>query len=125
MRSREAGRASLSTAVLRSLSVSALPALFCPVEGYKERNRRHEIKTEHESDGGSRGTRAAEPDHGLVQTQDTIISRLDTELRRCAHWILPTKECRDRGERGGLCRAGRGFVVSMSEKRRGGCSSFP
>ncbi|GLD75397.1 TCDD-inducible poly [ADP-ribose] [Lates japonicus] len=69
VRSREAGRASLSTAVLRSLSVSALPALFCPVEGYKERDRRHEIKTEHESDGGSRGTRAAEPDYGLVQTR--------------------------------------------------------
>lgn len=33
------------------------PALFNPVDGYKETNRQHEIETEHESGGSSRGTR--------------------------------------------------------------------
>lgn len=54
---------------------------------------------------------------------DTIIPGLDTELRRCTHWILPTKECRDWGERGGLYRAGR-VLLSRCQRNADRVSVF-
>lgn len=45
------------------------PALFYPAEGYKETERHHEIEREHESRGGSRGTRANQLDYSAAQTR--------------------------------------------------------
>ncbi|KAA8593914.1 hypothetical protein FQN60_004748 [Etheostoma spectabile] len=74
VRSREAGRASFTTAVLlRSLSVSASFLRFS--------------------------------------------IRLDTEIRRCTHWVLTSKECRNQRERDGLFRAGlSGFRRGIMDK---------
>ncbi|KAG7226107.1 hypothetical protein INR49_018718 [Caranx melampygus] len=75
--------------------LSSAPVVAYVVAGYKEKgHRQHEIAPEHESDGGQQRDKCS-----------LTGQRLDTELRRCAHWILPTKECRDRGETGGLYRA--------------------
>lgn len=114
-RSREAGRASpqLCFALCRSL---LLACAFCTIRraGYKERDGRRAVETEHESDGASGRTRGdlTGPRSGpRTDNKNKKSPGPGTELRRCTHWILPTKECRDQGERGGLYRAGTGFCL--------------
>ena len=101
----------LGTAVLpQSLSVSA--AFSCASLSGRRIQRKRRTAWNRDRAWGRRGQqRDATNPAGLQSSPhtDTIISGLDTELRRCTHWISPTKECRDRGERGGLYREGMVF----------------
>ncbi|KAF6718803.1 hypothetical protein FQA47_003298 [Oryzias melastigma] len=86
-------------------------AFICPVQEYKASPGQYELETGDESGGGSSGTRAVEVDEPVAP--ERILKRRETKLRRCTHWILPTKECRNQPKRGGFSRSGRGFVMEI------------
>lgn len=97
------------------------PALLCPVEGYKERGGQHEIETEHESGGGSRGTQQTQPDYSLVHTRILLSPdwiRSSADVRTGFH---PPKSV-ETGGRGADFITQVGFFVG--EMRPEGCSSF-
>lgn len=121
MRSREAGRARHSCAS-PFVGLCSSPAPFYRVRRIqRERDRQHEIETEHESGGGSRGTRETQPDYSLVQTRILILSdwiRSSTDVRT---GFNPPKSVETKG-RGADFIAQVGGLLSSRLCPRGKCS---